>query len=647
MANWDNLKAAIQDVIKENGNEEITGQVLQNTLLSIVNNLGENATFAGVASPATNPGTPDQNVFYIASEDGIYSNFNGIMLSSEVVIITNKNGEWEKIDTGIATSKSVEELVEYCSSFIEHEYLSQEDGYINKRTGAFVVYNQFNTITVSYEEGKRYFVSGTNGTGNNSCLVSFFNDDIFISSRGVGLGEIYEFVEIKNIPEGTTKIKTSSTKSSTVGYGIYYKAPLRNIVNEITKNIKYPYYIGSSSINMYNKDDLLYGRSLTYGNFIAKTNGIFSNKLFVRKGEYITTVGIKGFKLMPNDIFIAYFKGDDEFIKRDVIRMSDTTLQIATFMANYSCDYEYIRILIQDGTNGSEDLGVGGIENALIQYGKSASEFEEFAPSKRIKPYLIGDMKVEGEEESTTTKKTIFLIGASFAYSANTWFATMCNNGNYNGINKAVSGSAICDDANKMYNGTLYTPEQLENMDYFLIMHTHNKDVASEVGIKENYEEYITEYLEGNPGGTTPFNRDNYAVAYDYVIKKYMADCYNLKNEPTSKYYNTEMGKPCNIIFMTHWHDARTIFNDSIRILAAKWGIPLVELDKNIGFSKDNVHSVTLEQISTIFAQDNEIIDGVTYGWHPSREATTEGAYIQLRISNITLSKMKEIEFFE
>ena len=25
MANWDNLKAAIQDVIKENGNEEITG----------------------------------------------------------------------------------------------------------------------------------------------------------------------------------------------------------------------------------------------------------------------------------------------------------------------------------------------------------------------------------------------------------------------------------------------------------------------------------------------------------------------------------------------------------------------------------------------------------------------------------------------
>jgi hypothetical protein len=35
MGNYDELKQAVSDVIKTNGNQEITGQVLQNTLLSI------------------------------------------------------------------------------------------------------------------------------------------------------------------------------------------------------------------------------------------------------------------------------------------------------------------------------------------------------------------------------------------------------------------------------------------------------------------------------------------------------------------------------------------------------------------------------------------------------------------------------------
>ena len=48
MANWSTLKAAIANVIKTNGNQEITGAVLQNTLNSIVSAVGENATFASL-----------------------------------------------------------------------------------------------------------------------------------------------------------------------------------------------------------------------------------------------------------------------------------------------------------------------------------------------------------------------------------------------------------------------------------------------------------------------------------------------------------------------------------------------------------------------------------------------------------------------
>lgn len=58
MADYIKLKDAITEVIKTNGNQEITGQILQNTLLSIVNVIGEDRTFAGVAELDTNPGNP-------------------------------------------------------------------------------------------------------------------------------------------------------------------------------------------------------------------------------------------------------------------------------------------------------------------------------------------------------------------------------------------------------------------------------------------------------------------------------------------------------------------------------------------------------------------------------------------------------------
>lgn len=106
MANNATLKAAIQNVIKQNGNNEITGPVLQQALLSMVNSLGANYQYAGIATPATNPGTPDQNVFYLASTAGTYTNFNGIILAGGELAILKYNGSWTKDVTGAATKES-------------------------------------------------------------------------------------------------------------------------------------------------------------------------------------------------------------------------------------------------------------------------------------------------------------------------------------------------------------------------------------------------------------------------------------------------------------------------------------------------------------------------------------------------------------
>jgi hypothetical protein len=93
MANYSQLKAAIADVIKTNGTQAITGQVLQDVLNSIVSVIGANYTFAGVATPATNPGTPDQNVMYLAMEGGTYTNFNGTVLPAGISLLM-WNGTW-------------------------------------------------------------------------------------------------------------------------------------------------------------------------------------------------------------------------------------------------------------------------------------------------------------------------------------------------------------------------------------------------------------------------------------------------------------------------------------------------------------------------------------------------------------------------
>lgn len=128
MGNYEQLKQAVSDIIKKNGNQEITGAILQSALLSIISILGENSTFAGIAVPETNPGTPEQNVFYIASQPGNYSNFGSIKLVDQVLILTNKNGYWVKFDTGITTAAKVTELEERSNA--DSAYIKLTRGYI-------------------------------------------------------------------------------------------------------------------------------------------------------------------------------------------------------------------------------------------------------------------------------------------------------------------------------------------------------------------------------------------------------------------------------------------------------------------------------------------------------------------------------------
>ncbi len=229
--------------------------------------------------------------------------------------------------------------------------------------------------------------------------------------------------------------------------------------------------------------------------------------------------------------------------------------------------------------------------------------------------------------QAQTYNHHFMLAGASFAVPENGWFELVCEAFNAEPLNKAVSGDAIKHTASDMYRDRFYTTEELDRVDAFIIMHVHNQDVASTNGIKENYEDYSYDEVQ------------QYNTAYDYVIKRYKADCYNLKFNPESKYYQTENGKPATIILCTHWHDSRVTYNQSIRTLAERWQLPLVEWDENIGFTRKEVDPDG-RQPSIKYAADTEKIYDITFGWHPLRG---KEQYIQQKMATICMEKLTEL----
>ena len=96
MANYSAIKAAVNAYIKANGKKEITGHILNSVLNATIDSLGRYFQFAGGAMPTDNPGTPDQNVCYLAGEPGVYTNFGGITIENEEVALLFWDGEWTK-----------------------------------------------------------------------------------------------------------------------------------------------------------------------------------------------------------------------------------------------------------------------------------------------------------------------------------------------------------------------------------------------------------------------------------------------------------------------------------------------------------------------------------------------------------------------
>lgn len=156
MANNTDLKAAIQAVIKANGNNEITGPVLQSSLLSIINQLGQGSQFMGLASPSTIPVTTDGNLFYIAFTPGTYTGFGGYNLVDKPVFFINKTGAWVASDLDFASYASIDNVKRSLNKYPYSKDFPFSQTVINEGSDKFLIDAY---LDITYDLGFDYSIA--------------------------------------------------------------------------------------------------------------------------------------------------------------------------------------------------------------------------------------------------------------------------------------------------------------------------------------------------------------------------------------------------------------------------------------------------------------------------------------------------------
>ena len=229
----DNLIETINNITEVNGNATsaniVTIDPLPNSTISNVQQaleaLYKNYTYKGIATPTTNPGTPDAPVFYIASTEGFYENFSGIKLTNnDTIIIKWNNGTWIKESLGFATQKTLDRELKTVQNNISNiiDYSFDIDGYegnIIKYTESVILSSGKIGVGSSSQRVFEFNVEGYNfakvwgkSPGSSACaLASAINSTgEILKVYNIGQGIIYSNGIILCIPENTTTLRVFS-----------------------------------------------------------------------------------------------------------------------------------------------------------------------------------------------------------------------------------------------------------------------------------------------------------------------------------------------------------------------------------------------------------------------------------------------------
>jgi hypothetical protein len=223
MANWTNLKTDIHNIIYENTSGDISGDDLQGVLDSIIDTVGWNSTFKGVAVPSTPVTTPDGPQFYLAHENGVYANFGITITRTGLYVFEYRDGAWTSktvyVDEEVAITPKLNDTynITLINNVLTFEaegftllvgnrnyFISGDEDYTFSRVGATRGFLYFDLDKV---KGKYagYVVNWTTnnpfvvtteapGVGNYYLIASYYTTDMFINDTQLSYSLNYKAI---------------------------------------------------------------------------------------------------------------------------------------------------------------------------------------------------------------------------------------------------------------------------------------------------------------------------------------------------------------------------------------------------------------------------------------------------------------------
>lgn len=345
MSNYNNLKTTIDANIKQNGNQEITGPILNSVLNQMVNILGTGYQFAGVATldPATDPGTPDAKVFYIANGKGTYTNFGGLQVTEDEVVVLYWDSSWHKVSTGIASQEKLSELEEEIKIKSDNLFNISESQPIGKIPNleigssyqSFVNLGSYKTSNyIQVESGKQYCII-------NNGRINIITPIVALYANGILVDKINPASNPFSIPSGIDHIYISVSDSQYLSE--------KSAVKEVKDDMDYIWRPFGTEVMFVQKNNIqiygVYKKGESLYHFVSQGNVCIIHE-FKREG--------------PNNLFqfSALHLG---MIASGEIIITET---IATFGTDIVGPISILRQNIDDGgrwAGGYHTINVGGV----------------------------------------------------------------------------------------------------------------------------------------------------------------------------------------------------------------------------------------------------------------------------------------------
>ncbi|MBQ5913387.1 MAG: hypothetical protein IIW93_09875, partial [Bacteroidaceae bacterium] len=302
-----------------------TGQMLQTILDNMVASLGAKYQYAGVATPATNPGTPDQNVFYLAATAGTYTNFGGLVVAEGEVAALKYNGAWAKDTTGAATADQVSQLGKIVNNSLAQTTILQAVSTLGgypRTNGSFYQNQNYVSNVYDVSQLEKVYISGNCAGVENVALIAFSSDATFASYTHGFIRQPSDVQEINNfevkVPAHTGTLYACLVKT-TGSYDMFDLSVLESYIDAVGKISEINGELDGINDELDGINDVLTYKKEIQGTTISgypRRNGTISGNVYRSKVYDVSNfekIYITGTINLPSLILLVAFSTDPNF----------------------------------------------------------------------------------------------------------------------------------------------------------------------------------------------------------------------------------------------------------------------------------------------------------------------------------------------